>query len=114
MNIWLGGTDAGSQGNWHWVTGEPWSYTNWAPGQPDNASPRQDQLIFWDQAPGKWDDNGLPRNDFPTAQFICEWDQQPPTPTAKSVPTMGEWGMIIFISLAGLGSIYYLRGQRSS
>ena len=32
----------------------------------------------------------------------------PPT----SVPTMNEWGMIIFIVLAGLGSVYYLRRQR--
>jgi len=28
------------------------------------------------------------------------------------VPTMTEWGMIIFIILAGIGSIYYLRRQR--
>ena len=29
-----------------------------------------------------------------------------------SVPTMNEWGMIIFIVLAGLGAIYYLRRYR--
>jgi len=29
-----------------------------------------------------------------------------------SIPTMTEWGMIIFIILAGLGSIYYLRRKR--
>ena len=31
--------------------------------------------------------------------------------TQVSVPTMTEWGMIIFIALAGLGSVYYLRRQ---
>lgn len=30
----------------------------------------------------------------------------------ESVPTMTEWGMIIFIVLAGLASVYYLRRQR--
>lgn len=30
----------------------------------------------------------------------------------QSVPTMNEWGMIIFIVLAGLGSVYYLKRQR--
>jgi hypothetical protein len=30
-----------------------------------------------------------------------------------SIPTMTEWGMIIFMVLAGLGSIYYLRRQRT-
>jgi subtilisin-like proprotein convertase family protein len=32
--------------------------------------------------------------------------------TAATVPTMNEWGMIIFITLAGLGSVYYLRRKR--
>jgi len=30
----------------------------------------------------------------------------------ESIPTMTEWGMIIFIILAGIGSVYYLRRQR--
>ncbi len=34
-------------GGWTWVTGEPWSYTNWAPGQPNNALGGQDWLHFW-------------------------------------------------------------------
>lgn len=31
---------------------------------------------------------------------------------AMPVPTMNEWGMIIFTAIAGLGSIYYLRKYR--
>jgi hypothetical protein len=31
---------------------------------------------------------------------------------ATGVPTLNEWGVIIFMLLAGLGSIYYLRRQR--
>jgi hypothetical protein len=29
-----------------------------------------------------------------------------------SIPTITEWGMIIFMVLAGLGAVYYLRKQR--
>jgi flagellin len=40
-NLWLGGTDAGQEGTWTWITGEPWTYSAWnrAPfsNQPDNA-----------------------------------------------------------------------------
>lgn len=32
--------------------------------------------------------------------------------SVASVPTMNEWGMIIFIALAGLGSAYYLRRKK--
>jgi len=30
-------------------------------------------------------------------------------PPFTSIPTLNEWGMIIFMVLAGLGSVYYLR-----
>jgi outer membrane protein assembly factor BamB len=33
-------------------------------------------------------------------------------PPAAAIPTMTEWGMIIFMVLAGLGSIYYMRRKR--
>jgi hypothetical protein len=37
---WIGGIQVpGSlepDGGWHWITGEPWSYTNWASGEPNN------------------------------------------------------------------------------
>jgi hypothetical protein len=32
---------------------------------------------------------------------------------ATSIPTLNEWGMIIFMGLAGLGSVYYLRRLRA-
>ena len=36
-NVWLGASDAGSEGTWYWVTGEPFEYTNWLELQPDNT-----------------------------------------------------------------------------
>lgn len=36
----------------------------------------------------------------------------PGTPTAGA-PTMNEWGMIIFMVLAGLGAIYFIRRKRA-
>ena len=75
-NIWIGATDAASEGTWRWVTGESWTYDNWSEinrPQPDDAGGGQDYGIFWDLAPGTWDDNGLPHKDI-TAIFICEWE----------------------------------------
>ena len=37
-NLWLGGTDEGSEGTWRWVTGEKWSYTHWRTNEPSNNS----------------------------------------------------------------------------
>jgi len=41
---------------------------------------------------------------------VCQPNLCQQEPTA--IPTMNEWGMIIFMVLAGLGAVYYLRRQR--
>jgi len=48
---WLGGFQPDGSpepdGNWQWVTGEPFSYTNWAPGEPSPSHPDSDRLQFF-------------------------------------------------------------------
>ena len=40
-NVWIGGTDAASEGTWVWSpSGTPLSYTNWYPGEPNNGHGR--------------------------------------------------------------------------
>jgi len=34
--VWIGLNDLDQESSWEWTTGEPVTYTNWAPGQPDN------------------------------------------------------------------------------
>ena len=34
--VWLGGNDANSEGNWVWINGDPFEYTNWGRAEPDN------------------------------------------------------------------------------
>ena len=49
---WLGGTDDGTEGNWRWITGEIWDYTNWHSSQPDNWAGIENYLHFyWNAAP---------------------------------------------------------------
>jgi len=37
--IYFGGTDAASEGNWTWLDGQPWIFSNWSvdKGEPNNA-----------------------------------------------------------------------------
>src|SRR5262245_38901227 len=41
VGAWLGGKQLPSSsepaGGWRWITGEPWVYTNWDAGEPNNA-----------------------------------------------------------------------------
>jgi hypothetical protein len=88
--VWLGGTDQVSEGNWQWITGEAWSYTNWAPGQPDNNN-EQDHLAFWNNPayPGRWDD-GYGDVLLP---FICELDWPTDVTDLWWNPNESGWGM---------------------
>jgi hypothetical protein len=60
---WLGATKVDPSqmpftSGWTWVTGEPWAYTNWRPGQPDNATGNQDVAHFSAvSADSKWGDD---------------------------------------------------------
>jgi hypothetical protein len=38
--LWIGLNDVGSEGNFHWTTGEPLTYTNWFTGEPNNNDGR--------------------------------------------------------------------------
>ncbi len=60
---WLGGFQLPGapepSGGWQWVTGEPFSYTNWRPPQPDNAGNGEHHLHMYDTIPdgsGRWND----------------------------------------------------------
>ncbi|MCZ8192347.1 MAG: DUF4347 domain-containing protein [Microcystis sp. LE19-338.1B] len=56
-SLWIGYTDAAVEGQWEWVSGETSTYTNWAPGQPDNYLGSQDYARYTNyQSLGNWDD----------------------------------------------------------
>ena len=38
---YLGGTDEKTEGIWEWITGETWSFTKWARGEPNNLPRKQ-------------------------------------------------------------------------
>jgi hypothetical protein len=62
-----------------WVTGEPWRYSNWDTGEPNNAGGVENYVQMYRES-GKWND-GENRGDplfsywsLENTGFICEWD----------------------------------------
>jgi len=68
QTLWLGGTDEDHEGKWTWINGSPWSFSAWAPGQPDNFGDGQDYLLF--RSTG-WDDLGKGGG---ITEALCEWE----------------------------------------
>ena len=104
---WLGGLQPeGSpepDGGWEWVTGEPFSYANWSPGQPDNygqITGPEDRVHFWtlgttlqDRA-ATWNDAAA--FDWNVHSYVIEYIPEPAT-----------------VALLVLGGLGLLRGRAS-
>jgi len=93
---WLGGTDVTHEGQWEWVTGETFEYSNWDYGEPYNAGGNDYYLHIYrvpnphvdafhgegSSAAGKWNDASynVYFNEYEVdffsldaTGFICEW-----------------------------------------
>jgi flagellin len=55
QNVWLGATDEVTEGEFKWVTGEAFLYTNWLSGQPDNSS-NEDYVDMVAGSNAEWND----------------------------------------------------------
>ena len=110
---WLGGYQYTKEyepdGGWTWVTGEPWGYTSWLPGQPDDDPWNgygEDYLLFWgyrDPGPtATWNDaRGPVPPEFPqypvqlAPGFVVEYESVEATididPDTLNLKSAGKW-----------------------
>jgi hypothetical protein len=98
-------------GNWQWVTGETWSFTNWAPGEPNNTY--SGGAIFNSQATSTSEEvlhfypNGVNWNDVPLMSgwggYIVEYEPSTPVPLPGAIWLLGSGlvGIIGFKKLKG-------------
>lgn len=86
--IWLGGSDANSEGVWEWTDGpdagtfwigasggslqSPYTYENWNGGEPNDYSSGEDYIEM--QNGGGWNDNGGPSQSGLTRDYVIEWE----------------------------------------
>ena len=87
---WLGGFQptGTSEPNvgWSWVTGEPWAYTNWHSGEPNNIG-EEDYLHLGRFAASTWNDAN---NGSGTNSYIVEWDSNPAVPEPGTLALLGS------------------------
>jgi hypothetical protein len=70
--VWLGASDEASEGDWKWITGETWDYTDWAIGEP-NGETYENCLDFGDYS-SQWNDERCSRKLY---YFLVEYSTHP-------------------------------------
>jgi hypothetical protein len=122
--LFLGATDSETEGVWKWVTGETWSYTNWWPGEPNNAyGGNQDYLAmvhvshnFYYGFQNNWDDEYGDGRDLGGGYFgkafgfVVEYNSNPAAPGNNAVPEPSEWAAMGLLGTGLLGLV--VRGRK--
>lgn len=61
---------------WEWVTGEPFTFTQWHPGEPNNSNygllGYEDAGVFWNN--GNWNDAPSLYPYYGAGGYVIEWD----------------------------------------
>lgn len=74
-DVWVGGTQPNNRSTpiagWSWVTGEPFSFDNWAGGEPndDDDVENNDENCLEVYSSGEWNDLGCTEDNQP---YVCE------------------------------------------
>jgi len=103
---WLGGyqfpATTQSDANWRWVTGEPWIYTHWQSGQPNDSGGKVEDKLQFGFAPQVSTWNDIMSID-PTAAY---------RPSAYVIETVPEPSTVGLLICGALGIIAYARKRR--
>ncbi len=73
QRAWIGLTDEAEEGDFRWVDGTRPGYTNWSPGEPNNAD---DNEHYGEMLPnGRWNDkmNDPPAQRVPPQGYLVEY-----------------------------------------
>lgn len=125
-NAWLGGYQLANQATpsvgWNWITGEPWAYTNWASGEPnDSGVPpysttgvednEENNLELFRPLDGNWNDaSSVYYTDWivqvyhGTGGYFVEYD----TPPSETVPEPSA-ALLVLAGLGPIGVVYRRR-----
>jgi hypothetical protein len=69
--VWLGASDQAGEGDWQWITGEAWDYTDWDAGEPNGGT--WENCLDYSDYSEQWNDEYCERKlDFYLVEYAPE------------------------------------------
>ena len=101
MDLWMGATDEASEGQWKWVTGEPFVYQLWSNGEPNGSG---SYMHKWVRGGNKWDD--IPNVFWEPVGYILETESGGPTYEITNAGTLsaGTYDVVVSNPAGGVVS----------
>jgi hypothetical protein len=101
IRAWIGLSDVVTEGNFQWVTGEAFSYSNWAPPEPNNLG-NEDFVWLWRRDFGAgplWSWNDAANSSGPADGFFVEFAgpfvEPVPEPASLVLFGLGTLGVVV-------------------
>lgn len=99
--------------NFVWVTSEPFEYTNWAKGEPNNIRNSEKYLMLYTAISGfetgKWNDTATNYPNYKYA-FVCEWENAQRYPDGYNFET-DSYNFINYSSMIPYGYFKTMYGE---
>ena len=99
-SVLFGLSDIDQENVWTWVTGEPFSYENWAPREPNHQGGYEHYGMYYEKnKDGTWNDGS-----GKTCPFLCEWGEYQTLNSQSQEPvrtTSDERDIVLVLDTSG-------------
>lgn len=104
-------------GGWAWVTGEPFTFTNWYFNEPNNEGGSEHYIVLWEDGNSWVDNSDFGQSGWTVSAYVIEYDNPIPSDTRTIHIEYDDLNRIKIINYGNgttIAYVYDVNGNRTS